>query len=167
MSEDHRAFVGLGSNLADPLQQVALALRSLQSVRSSRMVCTSGLYRTPPWGVADQPPFINAVAELRTALSASELLNELIAIERAAGRVRDGVRWGPRVLDLDVLLYGDVILNDTGLQVPHPRLHERAFVLLPLAELAPDLVVPGRGTVSDLLTHVDPAGCERVADGML
>lgn len=167
MPLEPRVFVGLGSNLHEPLKQVRQALHTLQSVRSSTLVRASGLYRTPPWGLTEQPPFINAVAELHTTLSAPDFLQELIAIERIAGRVREGARWGPRVLDLDLLLYGDEIVDLAGLHVPHPRLHERAFVLLPLAELAPELTVPGQGTVRDLLLRVDPAGCERVEDGML
>jgi 2-amino-4-hydroxy-6-hydroxymethyldihydropteridine diphosphokinase len=167
MSTDTRAFIGLGSNLDDPPAQVRRALDALREIQSSTLVRASGLYRTPPWGVAEQPPFINAVAELHTALSAPELLQQLIAVERAAGRVRAGARWGPRVLDLDLLLYGDAIVDVAGLHVPHPHLQERAFVLLPLAELAPDLAVPGRGKVGDLLARVDLAGCERLDDGKL
>lgn len=162
-----RAFVGLGSNLGDPQAQLRRALHALRDLRASSLQRASGLYRTPPWGLVDQPPFINAVAELDTALAPPELLAELIAIERAAGRVRDGARWGPRVLDLDLLLHGDAVVATPGLTLPHPHLHERAFVLLPLAELDPALPVPGHGCVRDLLAHVDRAGCERLGDGML
>jgi 2-amino-4-hydroxy-6-hydroxymethyldihydropteridine diphosphokinase len=167
MSIDRRVYVGIGSNLQDPLAQVRRALSSLRALPSSTLLRASGLYRTPPWGVAEQPPFVNAVAELRSDLSALELLQQLTAIERAAGRVREGARWGPRVLDLDLLLYDDAVIDVAGLQVPHPHLHERAFVLLPLAELAAGMTVPGHGKVAELLARVDLAGCERLHDGKL
>jgi 2-amino-4-hydroxy-6-hydroxymethyldihydropteridine diphosphokinase len=106
-------------------------------------------------GVVDQPRFLNAAAALDTELTARELLAVLLAIERQLGRVRDGTRWGPRTIDLDLLLYGDEIVDEPGLRVPHPRLHERRFVLEPLVELDPELVVPGAGRVSDALTALD------------
>lgn len=153
------AYVGLGANIGDPEAQLGAALASLARLTATRVLARSRLYRSPPWGVLEQPPFINAVAALATALSARELLDALLAIERAAGRERRE-RWGPRVLDLDLLLHGDLELDQPGLRLPHPQLHRRAFVLVPLAEIAPDLVVPGQGALLDLLRCVDCAGVE-------
>jgi len=123
------------------------------TVRSAR------LYRSAPWGRADQPEFVNAVVALQTELTPRELLEALLKIERAAGRARDATRWGPRVLDLDILMFGDRLIDEPGLHVPHPHLHERAFVLLPLAEIAPDLIVPGHGRVDDLARRIDASTC--------
>lgn len=158
------AYIGLGSNLADPAAQVEAGLVALARLPATRLVARSGRYRSAPWGRVDQPEFVNAVTHLHTALAPRELLDSLLAIERAAGRARDGTRWGPRVLDLDILVYGDRILNESGLHVPHPHLHERAFVLAPLAEIAPDLDIPGHGSVSILLASVDASSCVRMAE---
>jgi len=128
----------------------------------TRLLDRSPLYLTPPWGVLDQPAFINAVARIDTLLSPHDLLDALLGIERAAGRVRDGERWGPRTLDLDVLHMEGVALSDDRLTLPHPRIAERAFVLLPLSELAPDLLLQGQGKVADLLAATDTKGCERL-----
>lgn len=154
-----RAFVALGSNLDDPRAQVLRGFEALARLPETELVVRSHLYRSAPWGVTGQPEFVNAAAELETTLVAQELLDALLAIERAAGRDRSVGRWGPRVLDLDLLLYGDVSRHEPGLTLPHPHLHERAFVLLPLNDLAPDLEVPGRGRVRELLGRVDVAGC--------
>ena len=153
------AYVALGSNLGDSCQQLLDAMDALDRLPGSRLLARSGLYRTPPWGVLEQPPFINAVVLLESALTPYALLDELLAIERAAGRTRDGERWGPRTLDLDLLHVDGVALNDERLTLPHPRIAERAFVLLPLYELAPELVLPGQGRVAGLLATVDTAGC--------
>lgn len=153
------AYIGLGSNLADPRAQVERALQCLARMPQSRMLRSSRLYRSAPWGVLDQPEFVNAAAAVETDLPAQALMQALLAIERDAGRDRRGDRWGPRILDLDLLLYGTLTLEQPGLQVPHPHLHERAFVLVPLAEIAPDLDVPGRGPISALLERVDTSGC--------
>ncbi|HWH06741.1 MAG TPA: 2-amino-4-hydroxy-6-hydroxymethyldihydropteridine diphosphokinase [Gaiellaceae bacterium] len=139
------AYVGIGANLGDREATIGLALERLPGV-----VEVSALRETEPVGPVEQPRFLNCVAVLETELSPRELLDELLAIELSLGRVR-GERWGPRTLDLDLLLHGDAVLDEPGLTLPHPRLHERRFVLEPLAELAPDLVVPGRGRVRDLL----------------
>lgn len=157
-------YIGLGSNLADPNAQVEAALAVLAKLPATRLVARSRRYRSAPWGRADQPEFVNAVAHLHTAMPPHDLLHALLAIERAAGRVRDGTRWGPRVLDLDILVYGDRVLNESGLHVPHPHLHERAFVLAPLAEIAPDLEIPGLGSVVYLLADVDASTCLRMAE---
>lgn len=160
-----RAWIGLGANLGDPVAQIRSALRDLDAIEATRLVRHSSLYRSAPWGGIEQPPFVNAVAELETALSPHALLDALLAIERRHGRVRDGVRWGPRSLDLDLLVHGDERIADTALAVPHPHLSERAFVLVPLAEIASELRVPGVGVVADLLARVDASACERLQDG--
>jgi len=147
------AYIGLGSNLDVPDRQVERALLELDALPQTRLVARSRLYRTAPWGGVEQPDFINAVAQLETGLDAQTLMRELLAIEQRAGRRRDGERNGPRVLDLDLLLYGSECIKGADLQVPHPRLHERAFVLVPLVEIAPDLAVPGQGRVGELLAR--------------
>lgn len=158
-----RAFIGLGSNLGDSRRVVAAAVSAIGALPRTRLLCSAAQYRTPPWGVLDQPDFINSVVEIDTTLDAHALLHELLQLERAAGRVRDGSRWGPRALDLDILLYGDDVVCGAGLQIPHPQLARRAFVLLPLAEIAADCIVPGQGRVADLLLRVDIGGCSRLA----
>lgn len=157
------AYIALGSNLGDARAQVSAAFESLGRLPGTRLLARSALYLTPPWGVLDQPPFINAVALLDTTLAPHDLLDALLAIERAAGRVRDGQRWGPRTLDLDVLHMDGVALSDERLHLPHPRIGERAFVLLPLNDLAPALVLPGQGRVCELLAKLDTSGLERLA----
>ena len=119
------------------------------------MAAVSGFRETDPVGVVDQPRFVNAAAAVETELPPRELLERLLGVERRLGRVRDGTRWSPRFVDLDLLLYGDAIVDEPGLAVPHPLLHERRFVLEPLAELDPELVIPDRGPVSALLAHLD------------
>lgn len=156
------AFIALGSNLGDARAQVLDAFEALARLPGTRLLARSPLYLTPPWGVLDQPPFVNAVAQLDTTLPPHALLDELLVIERAAGRVRDGERWGPRTLDLDVLHMDAVVLSDERLSLPHPRISERAFVLLPLHDLAPTLDLPGQGRVAELLAALDVAGCERL-----
>ena len=156
------AYVGLGSNLADPRSQVERSLNALANLPHSQLLLRSHLYRSAPWGVHAQPEFVNAVAGIETALSPRVLMQSLLGIERASGRERSGDRWGPRILDLDLLLYADLIIDEPGLHVPHPHLHERAFVLLPLAEIAPDLQIPGRGSISELAAQVDASACHRL-----
>lgn len=153
------AYVGLGSNLEDPVLQLQAAFEALARIDGTTALRRSRLYRTPPWGRTDQPDFVNAVAEMRTGLAPEALLLELQRIERGAGRARRE-RWGPRVLDLDLLVHGDTRRETAALTLPHPHLHERAFVLLPLRDLAPELEIPGRGRVSDLLSAVDCDGIE-------
>ena len=133
-----RAFVGLGSNLGDSPSILMEALFALDELPQTSVRAQSQLYRTPAWGRTDQPDFINAVVELQTRLVPEVLLQHLLGLERRFGRTRvDGERWGPRELDLDLLLHGDTVLDTPGLHLPHPRLAERAFVLVPLAEIAP------------------------------
>ena len=146
-------FVGLGSNLGDSAAILHDAIAALGRLPATRVLACSRLYRTPAWGVTAQPDFLNAVAMLSTALQPQALLAALLAIERDAGRIRlvDGSdRWGPRTLDLDLLLYGDRCVDEPGLRVPHPHLHERAFALLPLLEIAPYAVIPGIGPARDV-----------------
>jgi 2-amino-4-hydroxy-6-hydroxymethyldihydropteridine diphosphokinase len=153
------AYVGLGSNLAEPRRQVEQALQMLSALPRTMLLARSKSYATEPWGHLDQPAFVNAVAVLDTQLSARELLDALLLIERNAGRERSTERWGPRTLDLDILLYGDSHIDEPALHVPHPRLHERAFVLVPLAEIAPLLHIPGAGHLADLLSRIDASTC--------
>jgi 2-amino-4-hydroxy-6-hydroxymethyldihydropteridine diphosphokinase len=157
------AWVALGSNLGDPAAQLRSALTRLGRLPQTRLVARSHLYRNPPMGPQDQPDFVNAVARLATRLDPLRLLHELQGIERQAGRVR-GRRWGERVLDLDLLLWGDRVLNTPELVLPHPGMPERAFVLYPLAELAPGLRVPGYGALGDLLRRVSDSELVRLDD---
>ena len=158
----HRAFVALGSNLAEPEAQVLQAFAALNALPQTQLRAQSALYRSAPVGYAAQPDFINAVVLLETALSAPDLLQSLLNIERDCGRIRD-FRNAPRTLDLDLLLYGDLIMHEAGLTLPHPRMHERAFVLLPLLEIAPDCIIPGKGLAADYLAAVDAQAIERIA----
>jgi 2-amino-4-hydroxy-6-hydroxymethyldihydropteridine diphosphokinase len=148
------ACIGLGGNLGDAATTLRAAQEILDGLPGTNLLRASRLYRTPAWGKTEQPDFINAAALLETQLSARELLDGLLAIEREFGRTRavDGSdRWGARTLDLDLLLYGDAKIDEPGLHVPHPHLHERAFALLPLVEIAPDAMIPGRGLARDAL----------------
>ena len=149
------ACVGLGGNLDAPIPRLAAALHRLSNWPGVSGLRASRLYRSAPWGRADQPPFVNAVAAFEYDGDARSLLRGLLAIEREAGRVRGDARWGPRRLDLDLLVFGDSEMAEPDLQLPHPHLHERAFVLVPLAEVASSLDIPGRGAVQALLARVD------------
>ena len=158
-----RAFVGLGANLGDPAAQLAAALEAIGRVPNTRVVKTSSLYRTAPIGYAAQPDFVNAVAGLLTRLAPRVLLDALKALEATLGREAPVVRWGPRRIDLDLLVYGAARIEEPGLVVPHPGLAARAFVLQPLSDVAPDLEVPGLGRVRSLAARVDAAGLARIA----
>ena len=149
-----RAYVGLGANLGDRERTLREAVDALAAEDGIEVLAVSTLRDTDPVGVGDQPRYLNGAAELETTLTARELLEALLALEQQFGRVRVPGEHGPRTLDLDLLLYGDEELDEPGLTVPHPRLHERVFVLEPLAELAPSLVVPGRGEVESLRSGV-------------
>jgi 2-amino-4-hydroxy-6-hydroxymethyldihydropteridine diphosphokinase len=149
-----RAYVGLGANLGDRERILRGALAALGDENGIDVVAVSTLRETEPVGVGEQPLFLNGAAALETTLGAGELLDRLLAVEHRFGRVRVPGEHGPRTLDLDLLLYGDEQIEQPGLTVPHPRLHERRFVLEPLAELDPELVVPGRGPVEALLSGV-------------
>src|SRR5258706_968273 len=143
------AFVALGSNLGDPAQQIRSALRAVAALPGTRLVRLSSFYRNPPEGGLAQPEFVNAVAQIETRAGPRELLDRLLEIERAHGRERDHPN-SSRTLDLDVVLYGDQVVREPGLTIPHPRMFDRPFVLVPLAEIAPDAAVPGRGRVAYL-----------------
>lgn len=158
-----RVFVGLGSNLDEPDAQLRAARRALEQVQDTVLEEMSPVYRTAPMGPADQPDFLNAVAALRTDLDPFVLLDRLQDIETAHGRVRRQ-HWGPRTLDLDLLLYGESVLWHPRLQLPHPGLHQRGFVLYPLADIAPRFRVPGRGLVQDLLAGLAASEVRRVHD---
>ena len=156
------AFIALGGNVGDVRATFARAIAMLCDGVEVRLLARSSDYRTPPWGVIAQPPFVNAVIAVATSLSARALLSRLFACERAFGRDRGREqRWGPRPLDLDLLAYDDVTSSDPDLTLPHPRLFERAFVLVPLAELGPDRVIAGI-RVADALARVDASGIEKL-----
>lgn len=159
------AWIGLGSNQGDSRCTMASAVRALGLLPESTLISVSSLYRTPPWGDTGQPDFLNAVAQLDTGLAPSDLLHALHDIERELGRRRDPRRrWGPRVIDLDLLLHGATTIDKGGLVLPHPRMHERAFVLVPLMELNAGLEVPGRGPVADCLAACEPDGIQRIEE---
>ena len=155
------AYIGIGSNLQDPVAQVRAAFRALDMIDATRVVARSSLYRSAPVGDTDQPDFVNAVAGIETELDAHALLAGLLSIEQTRGRVRTRAH-GPRILDLDLLLFGDERIETAQLVVPHPRMHERGFVLIPLTEIAPDIVIPGKGTAIDLLARTDRRGVQRL-----
>jgi 2-amino-4-hydroxy-6-hydroxymethyldihydropteridine diphosphokinase len=150
-----RAYVGLGANLGEREETLRAAVAGLEATGGVEVVAVSAFRETDPVGYVDQPRFLNGAVALETTLAPRELLEALLAVERSLGRTRDGPRFGPRTIDLDLLLYGDESLDEPGLTVPHPRLHERAFALEPLAELDPGLVVPGHGPLETLLRNLD------------
>jgi len=161
-------FIGIGANLGDPVAQVLEACARLAgAVPQTHWIGRSHLYRNPPMGPPDQPDYVNAVAQLQTHLEPQALLEALQRIEQACGRQRDGAKWGPRLLDLDILLFGDRRIDRPGLQVPHPGIAQRDFVLLPLQELAPDLEIPGHGALADLCQRLNGGGLLMVPEGVL
>jgi 2-amino-4-hydroxy-6-hydroxymethyldihydropteridine diphosphokinase len=145
------AYIGLGSNLGDRAATIRKALDRLAARPRIELLAVSSLRETDPVGFEDQPRFLNGAAALRTELGPRDLLDRMLEIERGLGRVREGARYGPRTIDLDLLLYGDAVVDEPGLEIPHPRLAERVFVLEPLVELNPNLEVPGQGRVQALL----------------
>jgi 2-amino-4-hydroxy-6-hydroxymethyldihydropteridine diphosphokinase len=146
-----RAYVGLGANLGDREAMLRSALEQLAAEPGIDVAAVSEFRDTDPVGITDQPRFLNAAAAVETDLTARELLDRLLGIERRLGRTREGPRFGPRTIDLDLLLFGDEQIDEPGLEVPHPRLHERPFALEPLVDLDPDLVLPGRGPLADVV----------------
>jgi 2-amino-4-hydroxy-6-hydroxymethyldihydropteridine diphosphokinase len=160
---ERRAFLGLGGNIGDPAKAMGAALRMLDADAETRVVRASSLYRTPPWGKTDQPDFLNAAAEVATRRSPRRLLDLCLGAERALKRVREE-RWGPRNIDIDLLIFDDLAVHETGLDVPHPRMLERAFVLIPLAEIAPSLTAGGK-TIAECAAAIDGAGIEMRAGG--
>jgi 2-amino-4-hydroxy-6-hydroxymethyldihydropteridine diphosphokinase len=158
---EHEAFVGLGSNLDDPAAQIRHAVEHLDDLAETHVVAVSSLYRSAPFGPIDQPDFINAVAHLQTRLDATKLLRELLELELRQGRVR-AERWGPRTIDLDLLVFGGESCDTEMLNLPHPGIAARNFVLLPLQEIAPDLVVPGLGRVADIAVDMNEPRISRI-----
>lgn len=161
MCQVNNIFIGLGSNLSDPIQQVLMAMEALQAIPEIAVVQKSSLYASPPMGPQDQPDYINAVVELSSDLSAHALLDCLQAIEQQQGRVRLR-HWGERTLDLDILVFGEHEINDERLVIPHPGIIERAFVLYPLAEIAPDLIVPQFGNIVSLVQDCSRSGLNKI-----
>lgn len=159
-------YIGIGSNLGEPITQVKSAIAALSDLDSVSLIVSSSLYASPPMGPQDQPDYINAVVELSTTLSAHELLDQLQAVEQLQGRVRNR-HWGERTLDLDLLLYGQEALDDERLQVPHPGIALRSFVLYPLAEVAPDLIIPKLGGITELLKHCPLDGLKQLESKQL
>ncbi len=154
------AFVGIGANMADPISSFRSAMSMLDTVAGVSVTAVSSLYKTRPVGYENQSDFTNAVAAVQTTLAPLALLDRLLEIETQLGRTRDGVRFGPRIIDLDLLLYDDQQIQSVRLTLPHPRMHQRRFVLEPLAEVAPKTTVPGRGAVTCLLSELESDGVE-------
>ena len=161
-SQSTHAFIALGSNLEQPVSQVLQAFEQLNQLPDSSLISRSSLYRSAPIGKLDQPDFINAVACIETTLSAHDLLQKLLEIEQRHGRKRTSLN-APRTLDLDILLYDDLQCQDEKLTIPHPRMTERAFVLRPLLEIAPDCIIPGRGHITQLLSRCLDQKLEQIA----
>lgn len=159
------AWLGLGSNLADPVSQLDEALDRLGLTEGITILKTSSLYRTPPWGDKEQDDFINAVVHIETGLQPIPLLRALQTIENVMGRQKSGRRWGPRLIDIDLLIYGDQQIQSQELELPHPRMHERAFVLMPLCELDATINIPGHGAAGELLQKLDCSGIFCLNDG--
>ncbi|MDW6026461.1 2-amino-4-hydroxy-6-hydroxymethyldihydropteridine diphosphokinase [Mesorhizobium sp. BAC0120] len=160
---NERVFLGLGGNLGDPASAMAAALRILQDDESTQVIAVSSLYRTPPWGKTDQPDFINAAAELCTSHSPQDLLELCLDAEQALKRVRRE-RWGPRVIDIDILLFGERTVHEANLDIPHSRMLERAFVMVPLAEIAPGLSIGDR-PLSEHIASIDSSGIVKLPGG--
>jgi 2-amino-4-hydroxy-6-hydroxymethyldihydropteridine diphosphokinase len=150
-----RAYVGIGSNLSDPVAQVLEAVEELEMIPDTILVKRSSLYAGKPMGPVDQPDYVNAVISLDTLLSAEELHRSLVGIEDQQGRTRGGEPWGPRIIDLDLLLYGNSIIDTATLTVPHPGMHERDFVIIPLEEIAGNVKIPGRGFLYSLINKCE------------
>ena len=165
MKNNTIAYVGIGSNLAEPKAQVRQAIGELDDIQDTELLAASSLYRSSPLGPTDQPDYINAAVKLMTSLSAALLLTELFRIEHKHGRRREvGSKWGPRTLDLDLLLYGDLISREPALTLPHPGIAERVFVLAPLLEIEPEIAVPGQGPAKRLLTELGDVTIEKLQD---
>jgi len=158
-----RAFIGLGANLGDPRHQIRAGLAAIEKIPTTRLTGQSSFYLSAPLGYAEQPDFVNAVAQIRTELAPRALLDALLAIELSRGRNRS-FAGAPRTLDLDLLLYDARVIGEPGLHVPHPRMHTRAFVLAPLAEIAPDIEIPGRGAIAPLLAACVGQAIEKLED---
>lgn len=160
-SDQHIAYIALGSNLQEPIQQIHKAFASLATLPETRVLAKSSLYRTLPVGYDSQPDFINAVAKIETGLEAHALLSALLALETSYGRERSFPN-APRVIDLDILMVDDMVLHDADLTLPHPRMHERGFVLFPLAEIAPEIIIPDKGSIQNFLEQCQDQGVEKI-----
>lgn len=156
------AYIALGSNLHQPEQQIERAFAELAAIRNTRLMLRSSLYRSPPMGPQDQPQFVNAAAGVLTQLEALELLGELQTIEQRMGRLPPVERWGPRLIDLDLLLHGDTRSDTERMKLPHPGIAQRNFVMTPLAEIAAELVIPGKGSARGLAQRLGVEGLTRV-----
>ena len=154
-------FIALGSNLENPKEQVKKGILSIKQIEGVRILNESNLYETPPVGILDQPNFVNAVIKINSNLGPYEILNELLNIENIAGRVRID-KNGPRTLDLDILLFNNLILNEKKLTIPHPRMHERLFVLIPLRDIDEAIVIPNHGAVIDIINKLTPENIIRI-----
>lgn len=161
MTTEVTAYIGIGSNLADPVAQIQTARRDINALENVKELCFSDLYASPPMGPQDQPDYVNAVMAISTSIPPMDLLHLLQSVENEHGRVR-GRRWGERTLDLDILLYGDVQMQIEALTLPHPGISQRAFVLLPLSDCAPDLEIPGQGKLSALFANCPLNGIQKL-----
>ena len=159
-SRAEEVLIGLGGNIGDPLEAMRTALKALDAHPACKVIRVSSVWKTPPWGVTDQPDFLNACAAISTTLEPREFLELCLTIEKNLKRVRD-LRWGPRSIDLDILFFGDRMISEEGLHVPHPRIADRPFVLVPLAEIAPDAKT-ARASIAQLATKADVSGMNRL-----
>jgi 2-amino-4-hydroxy-6-hydroxymethyldihydropteridine diphosphokinase len=160
-----RVYVGIGSNLNDPVAQVKEAIEELEVLPDTIMEACSSLYSCKPMGPQDQPDYVNAVVALDTLLSPADLLQRLQRIEELQGRERDAEQWGPRILDLDLLMYGKKVIDTDELKVPHPGMHERDFVIIPLAEIAGNISIPGHGLLTTLINKVENHSLKKLITG--
>ena len=160
-----RAYIGIGSNLNDPVKQVLEAVEELEMIPDTLLVERSSLYSGSPMGPSDQPDYVNAVVSLDTLLSPEDLHQALIAIEDMQGRDRGGEKWGPRIIDLDLLMYGTKMIDTETLTVPHPGMHERDFVIVPLEEIAGNLKIPGRGFIYSLINKCESHSLKKLITG--
>ena len=163
MTKAFIAYLALGSNLGKPVAQLVAARTALNAIPHVEITAASSLYQSPAWGSNEpQPDYVNAVVAVKTSMSAHDLWLATSSIETAHGRVRDGARNEARTLDIDLLLYSDAAIQSADLVLPHPRMHERDFVLMPLVEIAPDVVIPGHGTARDCLQRIEPTGIQKL-----
>ena len=154
-------FIALGSNLKNPKKQIKNGILSIKKINDVKILKESHLYETPPVGILNQPNFVNAVVKISSSLNPQELLDELLNIENIAGRIRNK-KNGPRILDLDILLFNDFILNKENLTIPHPRMHERLFVLIPLKDIDRNIVIPNQGAIKDIINKLAPENINRI-----
>jgi len=154
-------FIALGSNLKNPKKQIKNGILSIKKINDVKILKESHLYETPPVGILNQPNFVNAVVKISSSLNPQELLDELLNIENIAGRIRNK-KNGPRILDLDILLFNDFILNKDNLTIPHPRMHERLFVLIPLKDIDKNIVIPNQGAIKDIINKLAPENINRI-----